>query len=351
MPGDMHTPVIHTPAQLLALAANPYVALPSPFDAQPVLLVSLGERLSPGDVAALEGWIMRLPCVLIGVGEAAADESLPAACDVRVADTTAATRLIERIRRAPRAASVLAHTLRITSSPGLSLEAALHVESLAYATLQGGAEFRHWLNAHPPTAQSMQFDEPAVLLERQGDVLALRLNRPARRNALSVELRDALIEALQLVVADERIARVRLDGAGDCFSIGGDLAEFGTAPDPASAHLIRNLQLPAAWLARCAERIECHVHGACIGAGCELPAFARRVVAAPGSWFQLPELDFGLIPGAGGCVSLPRRIGRQRTAWLALSGRRIPATTALAWGLIDAIEPRDISDTCPKNKY
>ncbi|HQZ02024.1 MAG TPA: enoyl-CoA hydratase/isomerase family protein, partial [Thauera sp.] len=59
--------------------------------------------------------------------------------------------------------------------------------------------------------------------------------------------------------------------------------------------------------------------------------------ASPTSFFQLPEIRFGLIPGAGGCVSIPRRIGRQRTAYLALSARRINAATALEWGLIDEI--------------
>jgi enoyl-CoA hydratase/carnithine racemase len=69
----------------------------------------------------------------------------------------------------------------------------------------------------------------------------------------------------------------------------------------------------------------------------ELPAFGRHVAARARTFFQLPEITFGLIPGAGGCVSLPRRIGRQRTAWLALSARRISAATALRWGLVDAV--------------
>ena len=72
-----------------------------------------------------------------------------------------------------------------------------------------------------------------------------------------------------------------------------------------------------------------------MGAGIELPAFARRVVAAEDAFFQLPELSLGLIPGAGGTVSIPRRIGRQRTARLALSGERLDAATALEWGLVD----------------
>jgi enoyl-CoA hydratase/carnithine racemase len=68
-----------------------------------------------------------------------------------------------------------------------------------------------------------------------------------------------------------------------------------------------------------------------------MAAWAKRFTAAPGAWFQLPELAMGVLPGAGGCVSLTRRIGRQRTALLILSGKRITARTALGWGLIDAI--------------
>jgi enoyl-CoA hydratase/carnithine racemase len=90
-------------------------------------------------------------------------------------------------------------------------------------------------------------------------------------------------------------------------------------------------------LAATAARVRAVVHGACVGAGVELPAFAARVVAREGARFWLPELSLGLVPGAGGTVSLPRRIGRQRTAWLALSGRAIDAETALAWGLVDEL--------------
>jgi enoyl-CoA hydratase/carnithine racemase len=83
--------------------------------------------------------------------------------------------------------------------------------------------------------------------------------------------------------------------------------------------------------------VEAHVHGACAGAGVELPAFAAKVSARADAWFMLPELSMGLVPGAGGTASLPRRIGRRRTAWLALSGERIDARTALEWGLVDEI--------------
>jgi enoyl-CoA hydratase/carnithine racemase len=68
-------------------------------------------------------------------------------------------------------------------------------------------------------------------------------------------------------------------------------------------------------------------------------AYAGRVVAEPGAFFQLPEVGMGLVPGAGGSVSVTRRVGRHRAAWLMLTGDRLPADTALAWGLVDEIGP------------
>ena len=90
----------------------------------------------------------------------------------------------------------------------------------------------------------------------------------------------------------------------------------------------------AIWTVR--DRVVVRLHGACIGSGIELAAFASRVVVAPDARIGLPELDMGLIPGAGGTVSLPARIGRHRTMALALRGQTIDAATALAWGLADA---------------
>jgi enoyl-CoA hydratase/carnithine racemase len=178
-----------------------------------------------------------------------------------------------------------------------------------------------------------------VLVERAGANLRLTLNRPARHNAVGTGLRDALFEALLVACADASVERVVLDGAGPSFCSGGDLDEFGTLPDPATAHLVRLTRSPARLLARLGARLEVRLHGACIGAGIEMAAFAGRVVARPDTVISLPEVGLGLIPGAGGTVSLPRRIGRHRTAELALRGGPIDAATALRWGLVDVVEP------------
>src|SRR5439155_24814131 len=101
---------------------------------------------------------------------------------------------------------------------------------------------------------------------------------------------------------------------------GGDLDEFGSFPDPATAHILRLRQSVGRRIEGVTDRVTAHLHGACVGSGIELPAFAGRVVAAESTRIALPELSLGLVPGAGGTVSLPRRIGRQRTARLALTG-------------------------------
>jgi enoyl-CoA hydratase/carnithine racemase len=202
------------------------------------------------------------------------------------------------------------------------------------ATLQASEEHAAWLARQPVAPPS----EPgAVRLERVGDVLNVVLDRPTAHNAIDRFMRDQLFEAFELAALDADIKRVRLSGEGRSFSVGADLTEFGTTRDAAAGHLIRRRTLPASTLLQVAEKVEAHVNGACIGAGLEIAAFAKQVNASANSWFQLPELAMGIMPGAGGCVSLSRRIGRQRTALLALSGARIGARVALAWGLIDAI--------------
>jgi enoyl-CoA hydratase/carnithine racemase len=217
---------------------------------------------------------------------------------------------------------------------GLPVEVALIAESLAYGLLQGSADHARWLESR---ARPVPQPPGRVLLERAGNVLAVTLDRPAAHNAVDTTLRDALREAFELAALDPEIERVVLAATGKAFCIGADLAEFGTTRDPATAHAIRMATLPAHAIHRCAGKLEVRVRGACIGAGLEMAAFARRIVAAPDAWFQLPELAMGLIPGAGGCVSLSRRIGRARTADLVLSGKRINARTALEWGLVDEI--------------
>lgn len=281
-----------------------------------------------------------LPCpavVLAGAALPAPVTELVAACDVAVTTADDLRRVVDAIVRTPRAAAVLAQVLR--ASAALPVTAGLTLESTAYATLQGGAEFAAWLAARGPATPPADA-APPIVVERAGDRLVVTLDRPRRHNAFSAAMRDALVEALTIAAVDPTVRAVVLRGNGPSFCSGGDRDEFGTCPDPTTGHLIRSTRSPGRLLAALADRVHVHAHGACLGAGAELAAFAGRVTAAPDAFFALPEVGMGLIPGAGGTVSIPRRVGRQRTAWLALTGTRIDAPTALAWGLVDAIAER-----------
>jgi enoyl-CoA hydratase/carnithine racemase len=257
--------------------------------------------------------------------------------DVVVASESELQPVLDAVRRTPLAAMALVQLLRHNAR--LDVHEGLVAESLVYSTLQGGPEFAAWRAKREKEtrteARRRAARGPAVLAQREGGCVRLTLNRPEKHNAFSSEMRDALAESLQLVVCDPSIEAVVLSGAGPSFCSGGDLDEFGTFPDAATAHAIRCTRSAPRLLSACAERVRAEVHGACVGAGIELPAFARRVVATEDAFFQLPEVGMGLVPGAGGTASIPRRIGRQRAAYLALSGMRLDAATALEWGLVD----------------
>jgi enoyl-CoA hydratase/carnithine racemase len=296
-------------------------------EAAPDLPMAFVDLDSQGDIPAT---IALPPYPVIGLGDAA--HPLAARLDAVVEPPVTADGLARQVIASPHAAAVTVQLLRLL--PSLSVEDGLRAESLAYAVLQGSAEHAGWRAAqqsHGPTGGGR------LLVVRQGARLVLTLDRPDAGNAIDRALRDALHEALALAALDGEIAAIELRGSGKAFSLGADLDEFGTTTDPATAHAIRARTLPARMAARCAERLEAHVQGACVGAGLELAAWARRVIAAPNAWFLLPELAMGVLPGAGGCVSLSRRIGRQRTALMILSGKRLSARQALDWGLVDEI--------------
>jgi enoyl-CoA hydratase/carnithine racemase len=308
---------------------------------QPWFAVDFGKAFPAAADAATEAARARLaelPCPTLALVEGPLDAALArlvSRFDVVVATPRALERAIAAAAAQPLAAQTLMQLLRL--SEGRPTGDALVAESLAYATLQAGPAFARWLAARPPPRPRARPDEPAVRVARVEGELEIALNRPAVRNAFSKEMRDALCEALRLAHCDASVVRVRLLGEGPDFCSGGDLDEFGSAPDPATAHAVRTTRSPGRLLHAIASRCEAVVHGHCVGAGVELPAFAAQVVARPDASFRLPELAMGLVPGAGGTASLPLRIGRQRTAWLALSGEAIDAETAFDWGLVDRI--------------
>jgi 1,4-dihydroxy-2-naphthoyl-CoA synthase len=256
----------------------------------------------------------------------------PTAADL-VIGSDDADDLLEAVGRAPIAARSLAMLLRTLTDT--SVAHGLMIESAVYSTLQAGPEFAAWRSkaAHPPD----DHDAPTVLVERHDGELHIKLNRPHRHNAISARLRDELCAALKIAEADDTVGTVVMSGNGPSFCSGGDLGEFGQRSDPATAHTIRLTHSPARQIDRLRSRLTARIHGATLGGGIEMASFAGRVIADPDTLIGLPEIGLGLVPGAGGTIGLTRRIGRQRTAALALTGRTIDASKAMHWGIVDEI--------------
>ena len=276
-----------------------------------------------------------LPFIVVGVTAKVVEDRWLDLCDVVVEEGDPALgRIEENLTACPITGATLALLLR--GQLGVSVGDGLVAESAAYSVLQSGPEFAAWRATHP--ARTDRDEGPRVAVQRDGTTLTLTLTRPQRLNALDAQMRDELVEALTLAAADPSITRVELRGEGKAFCAGGDLDEFGTRSDPATAHLIRLQRSVARALSRLNKETVTYLHGACVGSGIELAAFTDTVVAADDTQISLPEIGLGLVPGAGGTVSLPRRIGRLRTAWLAFSGCTIDAATAHRWGLVDELE-------------
>jgi enoyl-CoA hydratase/carnithine racemase len=279
--------------------------------------------------------IASLPFVLVGITGNEPDERWSQLCDVMVPeDDPALGDIAANLEAHPIATTTFALLLR--GQERRTIGDGLVAESSAYSVLQAGPEFEAWKGRRRP-ARVERDDGPRVHVGRAGNTLVVTLTRPDRLNALDARMRDELVEALTVATADTSISSVEWRGDGRAFCSGGDLNEFGSRSDPASAHLIRLQRSVARVLAHLSQPTTTYIHGTTFGSGIELAAFTDTVVASADTQIALPEIGLGLIPGAGGTVSLPRRIGRQRTAWLGLSGRSIDAETALSWGLVDDV--------------
>ena len=341
----------------------------SVFENAPLLAVTVNsleeaDRLNritlPSNVALADLPGAALPCVVVAlVANDLGLDDRALADQLSFADVVLATHLgippselaeiSAVVAHAPVAATSYAMLLRSAplhptavgaSATGSSVAAGLFLESATYSMLQGGGEFAAWRRGRPRRATALHDDAPRVLVARTGQVLTIQLNRPDRHNAFDKAMRDELIDAFDVALADPSL-EVVLRATGASFCAGGDLDEFGSRSDIGYAHSIRLTRSVGWMMHQLAPRMTVELHGACMGSGIELPAFVRSIVAAPDTTIGLPELTLGLIPGAGGTVSLPRRIGRHRTAYLGLSNSRITAATALGWGLVDTIKQRE----------
>ena len=175
---------------------------------------------------------------------------------------------------------------------------------------------------------------------RDGAVVTITINRPAKRNALTVAMYAALADAVGAANADPAVRVIVLTGAGGAFSAGNDLGDFIAASGSASGadedQPVRRFQ--EAVLASTAVLIAA-IDGPAVGIGATVLLHCDLIYATERSYLQLPFVNLGLVPEFGSSAVLPQRVGRVRAADLLLFGDRIPAGSAREIGLVNAVLP------------
>jgi len=174
-----------------------------------------------------------------------------------------------------------------------------------------------------------------VRIERDGDVLAITLNRPERRNAITVAMYAALADAIEAASDDNALRLIKLSGEGQDFTAGNDLGDF-LAEMPRDGSDIPVWRLLRA-LARNQVPIVAAVHGNAVGIGTTMLLHCDLVIAERGTRFLMPFVDLGLVPEAASSLLLPRLAGRRRAARYLLLGEAFGPAEAAEFGLVSHI--------------
>jgi 3-hydroxyacyl-CoA dehydrogenase len=170
----------------------------------------------------------------------------------------------------------------------------------------------------------------AVTCERRSNILLVMIDNPPV-NALNVDVRRKLTEAIEKAERDEQVDAVIIFGAGRNFIGGADIREFGKPPLPPTLSEVCNR------IEACSKPVVAVIHGVALGGGLEIALAAHYRLASAGAKLGLPEVELGLLPGAGGTQRAPRLIGARAALDLMLTGRRVDAKEAHALGLIDRL--------------
>ncbi len=179
--------------------------------------------------------------------------------------------------------------------------------------------------------------EKTVSLEKIGRILVATVDNPPV-NALSHSVRAGLADAVAALEADGEADALVIICNGRTFIAGADIREFGKPPlEPRLGQVIEALD-------RCSKPVIAAIHGTALGGGLEIALACSYRVAVAGARFGFPEVKLGLLPGAGGCVRLPRLVGVEKAIDLIGNGNQISAGEALSLGLIDEIVAADMRD-------
>ena len=181
-----------------------------------------------------------------------------------------------------------------------------------------------------------------IIYEKIGNIAWVTLNRPERRNAYSVQMRDDMYDVMSAIRDDSEVQVAVLKGAGDrAFCAGADLTEFGSAPSPVIARQVRWERDVWGLMLAMPQPLVAAIHGFCLGSGLEMSLCCDLRVASDDAQFGLPEVGLGIIPAAGGSQTLPRVVGRAQALAMTLTGDFIDAAEAYRIGLVHRVVPRD----------
>ena len=179
-----------------------------------------------------------------------------------------------------------------------------------------------------------------LLVTQEGPAARIVLNRPEKRNALSLELMDEMITALREVSAQPVNRAIVIEGAGPAFSAGHDLSEMIGREEEFLAHLFDRCSAMMKTIHEVPQPVIAKVHGIATAAGCQLVAACDLAVAAVGARFATPGVKIGLFCSTP-MVAVSRAVGRKRAMQMLITGEEIDAATALDWGLVNRVVPRE----------
>ena len=185
----------------------------------------------------------------------------------------------------------------------------------------------------------MEFN--TLLFDRQDGVATITLNRPKTFNAINDELIAELDAVMDTIIVDPEIKAVIITGGEKAFAAGGDIQFMSNADMLQAEEFVENIKVTFDKIYSLDRPVIAAISGLALGGGSELALVCDIRIAAEGSLIGQPEINLGIIPGAGGTQRLTRVVGPGWARYLVMTGSNIDADTALRIGLVTAVAPKD----------
>jgi enoyl-CoA hydratase len=179
----------------------------------------------------------------------------------------------------------------------------------------------------------------SILVSKQEGYAVIQFNRPKVLNALNIKLMEELVDALEAADQDNDVRAIIITGNEKAFAAGADINEM--AGSSSIDMLIRDQFARWDRIRKIKKPLIAAVGGFALGGGCELAMTCDLIIASETAKFGQPEINIGVMPGAGGTQRLTRAVGKAKAMEMVLTGRMIPADEAMRWGLVNKVVPAE----------